>query len=129
MRCERCGRCCKGTRMELSEEDVRRLISLGHGRDEFCSQGEDGVLRLRNIGGRCFFLSEDERSCTIYEARPLGCDIYPVNCDQEGRIFVDGFCRASGTVTKGELNKKGMALRRHLRTIDAEARGRSSSKG
>ena len=127
MRCERCGRCCRETMMELSEEDVQRLVCLGHAKDDFCLQGEDGILRLRNVGGRCHFLSTDGGSCTVYESRPLGCDIYPVNCDQEGRVFVDDFCQAMGSVTKGELKRKGVALRRHLRVIDAEAERRRTA--
>jgi Fe-S-cluster containining protein len=124
MRCARCGECCKGTMMELSEEDILRLIGLGFRREDICVIGEDGLARLRNIDGKCVFLSKDFKSCTVYENRPLGCEIYPVNCDQEGDIFVDEFCKARNTVSKSELRLKGATIKPHLETIDDEARGR-----
>ncbi|MCU0861101.1 MAG: YkgJ family cysteine cluster protein [Methanomassiliicoccales archaeon] len=109
--------------MELSEEDIGRLEGQGHSRDDFCEVGPDDIIRLRNVGGRCFFL-RDGKVCEVYEHRPSGCEIYPVNCDERGRIFVDGFCTAASTVEKGELSSKGRRLRRHLRTIDQEAEAR-----
>jgi uncharacterized protein len=114
--------------MELSEEDILVLSRLGHRIDEFCSVGPDGIARLRNVKGRCFFLSQDGKACIVYAHRPLGCDIYPVNCDQRGHVFVDDFCKAKGTVTKQELRAKGDILRRHIAVIDKEAEGRKKRK-
>ena len=114
--------------MELSEEDILRLSRLGHRIDEFCLVSADGIARLRNIKGRCFFLSQDGKACIVYAHRPLGCDIYPVNCDQRGHVFVDDFCKAKGTVTKEELRAKGETLRRHIAIIDEEAEGRKKRK-
>jgi Fe-S-cluster containining protein len=34
------------------------------------------VMVLRHEGGGCRYLGDDDR-CTIYEARPLGCRLYP----------------------------------------------------
>jgi Fe-S-cluster containining protein len=128
MRCARCGRCCVDTMMELSEEDILRLSGLGHRRQDFCIVGADGIARLRNIKGRCFFLSQDGDVCIVYAQRPLGCDIYPVNCDQHGHVFVDDFCRAKSTVTEDELLAKGEMLRRHIAIIDKEVEGRKKRK-
>jgi Fe-S-cluster containining protein len=109
--------------MELSEEDISRLEALGHRRDAFSSVGDDGVPRLRNQDGRCVFLGEGS-DCLVYDSRPLGCEIYPVNCDDRGNVLVDDFCQAADTLEKREVGKKGVRLRRHLRTIDEEARCR-----
>jgi Fe-S-cluster containining protein len=128
MRCARCGGCCEKTMMELSEKDILRLIGLGFKREEICVIDKDGLARLRNVEGNCIFLSKDERTCKAYEHRPLGCKIYPVNCDQDGIIFVDEFCKARGTVSKEELRRKGATMRRHLRTIDEEASGRKTKR-
>ncbi len=114
--------------MELSEEDILRLIGLGFKREEICVIDKDGLARLRNVEGNCIFLSKDEKTCNVYEHRPLGCKIYPVNCDQDGNIFVDEFCKAMGTVSKEELHRKGTTLRRHLQTIDEEASGRQRKR-
>jgi len=129
MRCARCGRCCVDTMMELSEEDILRLSGLGNRRQDFCIVGADGIARLRNIKGRCFFLSQDGKACEAYDHRPIGCDIYPVNCDEHGEVFVDDFCKANDTVTKEELREKGRRLRRHIATIDREAEARRERKG
>jgi uncharacterized protein len=122
MRCSRCGDCCKETMMELSEDDILRLISIGFKREEICDIGHDGLPRLRNVEGRCSFMSDDGKTCKVYDNRPLGCKIYPVNCDEDGCIFVDEFCKAKGTVTREELRRKGVSLRQHLNIIDNEAK-------
>ena len=115
--------------MELSEEDIVRLESRGHRREDFSLVGEDGIPRLRNVKGRCYFLGPEDDACTEYESRPLGCEIYPVNCDEEGEVFVDDFCTAKGTLSEVELREKGPLLKEHLSIIDKEAEGRRRSRG
>ncbi len=115
--------------MELSEEDISRLIHRGFKRVEICVVGEDGIPRLLNSRGKCVFLSDDHRSCLVYEDRPLGCKIYPVNCDEEGNILLDEFCKARGTLSKSEIRKKAKVMESHLKTIDAEARRRKKVGG
>ena len=110
--------------MELSGEDIARLTSLGFRLEEIRVIDDDGLARLRNVDGRCIFLSKDERSCIVYDNRPRGCEIYPVNCDQEGNVFVDQFCKACGTVSKSELRRKAVALMEHLEVVDDEAKAR-----
>jgi len=110
--------------MELSEIDMKRMESAGYIRDEFAVLTEDGIFRLRNLNGYCFFFDCLVRKCRIYHIRPMGCEIYPINCDEGGDIFVDDFCQAAGTVSKGELRRKGVALGHHMRTIDEEAESR-----
>ena len=110
--------------MELSEEDIARLTKLGFELEDVRVIDHDGQARLRNVDGRCIFLSKDERCCTVYENRPRGCEIYPVNCDQEGNVFVDEFCKACGTVSKSELRRKAVALMEHLEVVDDEAKAR-----
>jgi uncharacterized protein len=126
MRCARCGDCCKETSMELSEEDILRLIGLGFKRENICVIGEDGLARLRNIKGQCVFLAKDAKTCKVYRNRPKGCEIYPVNCDHEGEVFVDEFCRARGTISKSELRRKGRTIKKHLDIIDEEAKMRKN---
>ena len=109
------------TRMELSEEDVLRLERLGFRREEFSIVGEDSIARLRNIGGHCFFLVKAEARCRIYQNRPRGCSIYPVNITDEGEIVVDDACRAARSVTQAELERKGGELKALIARIDDEA--------
>ncbi|MDD1769571.1 MAG: YkgJ family cysteine cluster protein [Methanomassiliicoccales archaeon] len=126
VKCARCGRCCLDTRMELSEDDVDRLERLGYPREEFSAQDEDSVLRLRNTGGHCYFLIKAEARCRIYPHRPKGCAIYPVNITEDGEIILDEDCRAASTVTKAEVDRKGVELKALISKIDSEASVRRS---
>jgi Fe-S-cluster containining protein len=108
--------------MELSDKDLQRLEHEGHLRDEIAEKGPDGIWRLRNVEGHCVFLEPKGRKCSIYQLRPLGCYIYPVNIDPDGAIIVDAICPARDSLSAEEKKKKGAMLRRHLREIDAQAR-------
>jgi len=60
------------TEMALTREDVRRLTDSG--KSDFYYED---TMELRNVDGRCFFLSPEGR-CTIYNIRPFGCRLYPL---------------------------------------------------
>ncbi len=96
--------------MPLTEEDLKRIESLGFSREEF-SVVDGKVIRLRNVNGRCFFLSEDGK-CRIYSHRPEGCRLYPAVFDGE-RVVVDRFCPRWREVKVSEAAK-----RRLLELID-----------
>lgn len=130
VKCVRCGRCCLDTRMELSEQDVERLEQLGFRRQDFSVVGEDSILRLRNVGGRCYFLVRAEARCRVYQHRPRGCAIYPVNIAEDGAIVLDEECKAAKTITKAEADRKGAELRVLISKIDSEAaaRGKKSDR-
>ena len=85
-----CVSCCFGTNMALSEEDMRRIESLGHQRESFAVEFK-GLMVLRNAHHRCVF--HDGSHCTIYEERPTGCRLYPVVFDESsGRATMDRLC-------------------------------------
>ena len=108
--------------MELCNADIRRLERRGHKKDDFCIRDADGIPRLRNAGGYCFFYDHDRKRCREYVCRPLGCAIYPVNLTTDGEIIIDDLCPEVGTVTRDELEMKGKRLRRLVKTIHTEAR-------
>jgi hypothetical protein len=114
--------------MELSEEDIAKLAALGFHEHEFAELHADGVVRLRNVGGSCFFLGAENKGCQVYEHRPLGCRIYPVNLTLDDVLVVDDLCPQASTITRAEMNRKGRQLRPHLQSIDAEARVRRSKQ-
>jgi Fe-S-cluster containining protein len=95
-RCTGCGNCCKEPLLPLTAGDVRRIsehtgdkpkdfirwvdrhgIEMDDEPEGFVMlrQGKR-VMVLRHEGGGCTYLGDDNR-CTIYEARPLGCRIFP----------------------------------------------------
>ena len=76
--------------MALSEGDMRRIESLGHRRESFATESK-GLVTLRNVHRRCVF--HDGVHCTIYEARPDGCRLYPVVfAEYSGRATMDHLC-------------------------------------
>ncbi len=111
-----CGKCCYETEMPLTEEDIERIERLGFKRKEFVVE-VDGIPRLRNVGGKCFFLDEFNR-CRIYENRPIGCRIYPVVLDLEsGRAVVDDLCPKKDSVREEDLRKAEVILKELVRKI------------
>lgn len=99
--------------MLLTEADLERLEGQP---GEFWFQAEDGFLQLHtregppargSPGGKpCWFLGEDGR-CTVWQARPEGCRLYPATWDDGLRKAVldadycphtDGF-RLSGQMS------------------------------
>ena len=113
--------------MELCRADIVRLERRGHRAKDFFTVEEDGILRLRNVDGFCYFFDRKRRRCREYASRPLGCVIYPVNLTEDGKIMVDELCPEWRTVPSAEVAEKGRRLRRLLNTIDAEAARRRSS--
>ena len=122
MRCSNCEKCCEDTEMELCGADISRLERLGYRKDEFSQRGTDGIPRLRNVGGYCFFYDHDRKRCKEYASRPLGCVIYPVNLAEDGEIVIDRLCPEADTLTPHEIENKGRRLRQLIKTID-NARG------
>ncbi len=97
-RCTGCGNCCKEPLLPLTDEDVKRIarhtgdsateivrwvdrhgIDMDDEPEAFVRlrQGKR-VMVLRHQGGGCRYLGDDDR-CTIYESRPLGCRVYPLD--------------------------------------------------
>ena len=110
-----CGKCCHNTEMPLTEEDIKRIESLGYDRRDFTVK-IDGIYRLRNVNGRCFFLDEDNR-CKIYEYRPLGCRIYPIVLDLERGAVVDDLCPKKNEIREEDIRRVEPFLRELVRRI------------
>jgi len=101
-----CALCCYNTEMPLTEEDIARLEALGYQRSEFAVLGEDGVHRLRNVDGHCFFLDPATGACRVYWAKPEGCRLYPLVYDAEqGRVVVDPECPAADSIPSWVVEK------------------------
>jgi len=117
MRCSNCGKCCEKTEMELSSKDIKRLEKTGYRAEEFAVI-EDGVTRLRNVDGWCYFYSPADKKCRIYGKRPLGCYLYPVVYMADEGAVVDELCPMGETISEQELRTKGKILDRLLKKID-----------
>ncbi len=112
--------------MPLTEEDIATIESLGFRREDFVIV-VDGIPRLRNVNGRCYFLDESNR-CRIYEHRPIGCRIYPVVLDVEtGRAVVDDICPKKDSVSGRDLKRAEAILRKLVRKIYSQRLQRQSS--
>ena len=119
LHCLKCGICCEETMMELSVDDIKRLEAKGFRLEDFTVQ-KDGVTQLRNVGGYCYFYSQADKRCQIYEERPMGCRIYPVVYLVNEGMIVDELCPMGQTIPKHELMIKGKTLDILLKKIDCE---------
>jgi len=97
-RCTTCANCCKDLRVPLTTADLGRLVEqTGQPAAEIVAwlptdavdlTGEPGslvmleqtsprsLMTLAQRGGECRFLAADAR-CSVYEARPASCQLYP----------------------------------------------------
>lgn len=94
-RCSGCGNCCKEPLLPLTDADVLRIsehtgdspvdfvrfvdrqaIDLDEPEAFVTLRQGKRVMILRHQRGGCRYLGHDLR-CTVYEARPLGCRIFP----------------------------------------------------
>ncbi len=116
LKCSRCGECCRDTRMPLTERDVRRLAEAGFDPAEFTVL-DGGVVRLRNVGGYCYFYDKKRRACRVYELRPEGCRLYPVVFVEGYGVGVDGRCPMAHTVSEEELREKAPRVLRLVREV------------
>ncbi len=115
--------CCLKTEMTLTQDDIRRIESLGYDRDEFVHRAQDGFYELRNIDGHCFFYDPSSKLCRIYEHRPEGCRYYPVVYDARAdRCIVDEECPSRSTVSDDEIRRICHGVRTLIRTLVREAR-------
>lgn len=89
--CSQCpGYCCSYARIAVSDFDIERLarhfgIGIREARRKFTyryktSEVDEQLLRHRKdhvYKSTCRFFDQDARRCTVYEARPSVCRIYP----------------------------------------------------
>jgi Fe-S-cluster containining protein len=105
--------------MELSSDDIKRLEEAGYRREEFAVM-DDGVIRLRNVDGRCYFYHLADEKCRVYGKRPLGCYLYPVvYLVNEGPV-VDELCPMRQTISEQEWRTKAKILDKLLKKMDDE---------
>ena len=105
--------------MELSSNDIKRLEEAGYRREEFAVI-KDGVTRLRNVDGQCYFYSLVDKKCRVYGKRPLGCYLYPVVYLVNEGAMVDESCPMGQTISEQELRTKGKILDNLLKKMDNE---------
>ena len=63
----------------------------------------DKIPRLRNVGTWCYFYDPEREAVLEYCLAPLGCALYPVNVDEDGRTIIDAICPEAQSLTAGEL--------------------------
>jgi Fe-S-cluster containining protein len=105
--------------MELSGKDIERLEETGYRLEEFAVIN-DGVTRLRNVDGWCYFYSLADKKCLVYRKRPLGCYLYPVVYLVNEGAIIDELCPMGQTISEQELRTKGKILDKLLKNIDNE---------
>jgi Fe-S-cluster containining protein len=105
--------------MALSSKDIERLEETGYRREEFAVI-DDGVTRLRNVNGWCYFYSTADKKCRVYGKRSLGCYLYPVVYLVNEGAMVDELCPMGQTISEQELRTKGKILDKLLKKMNNE---------
>lgn len=85
-KCQRCGKCCRNSRIRISPYDILRICRrLNISTSEFHKKYSYFILDNENDNlltcmlktePKCCFLGEN--GCEIYKDRPFGCRIYPL---------------------------------------------------
>jgi hypothetical protein len=112
--------------MLLSKEDITRLEKKGYRKKFFARFDKAGYAKLRNHQGYCVFYNVEKCRCNAYRARPSGCRLYPVICDEDNNIIADTLCQAHETVTEQDKRRRGKRVHALLEKIDQEAQRRRS---
>jgi len=92
-----CHYCCIETEMLLTNKDIRNIgKTTGIKADKYVRITKEGHKmlqnRMRGTKAQCFFLN-NEGLCEIYEARPEGCQFYPIIWDMEKHLAIrDDIC-------------------------------------
>jgi len=105
--------------MELSSNDIKSLEEAGYRLEEFAII-DDGVTRLRNVGGWCYFYNLADKKCRVYGKRPLGCYLYPVAYLMNEGAVIDELCPMGETISEQELRTKGKILYKLLKKLNNE---------
>jgi Fe-S-cluster containining protein len=116
--CDRCGKCCIGTSMQLSLNDIRRLEKLGYERGEFTII-KDGFYTMKNRKGACCFFDKKSKCCRVYAKRPEGCRYYPMmySLYEKQPIIDEKECHNASTITEHELKATTPRLVRLIERI------------
>lgn len=122
MDCDRCGKCCTKTYMQLSSQDIRRLEKLGYSGEDFTTTRK-GFRTLKNVCGVCYFFDPNTNKCRAYQNRPEGCRYYPIiyNLDKGKPELDEEYCEKARTVTGDEMKKIAPRLTRLIKRIIKES--------
>jgi hypothetical protein len=88
--CAVCGNCCRVATAKVTPRDVERLAKHlgmtqgGFVRDCTMEDQTDGRILRRTGESGCVFLSGTQ--CTVYEARPNACELFPHTVKGEGSL-------------------------------------------
>lgn len=119
-----CSVCCHDTAMPLREADVARLRAEGHDPARFARE-DDGWLVLRNQRGACVFLRAGQ--CSVYDARPEGCRLYPLVWEEDAGPALDELCPWRDEFTFAPQHRRRLdAL---VRTLTRERLARLQTSG
>lgn len=81
-RCLHCLDCCRGRHVYLTLKDIERIARKGYDPQDFVTFSvEDGKIRfvmaVREWDLGCVFHDPETGKCTIHDANPIICRIYP----------------------------------------------------
>ena len=87
--CKKCpAYCCTYSEIEVTKRDIQRLarhfeLTYAQAEERFTKLDAKGKVRMMRhrkdkvFDSTCMMLDQDKRRCTIYEARPSVCRVFP----------------------------------------------------
>lgn len=116
--CIDCGRCCRDWHVELSKAEVDSLAGLAWTSDDLPAKrtvrfhGKTFIAHRQD--GTCIYFDAEKKRCMIhaqfsYDAKPLGCRLYPFNLASDGNDCISVAGRFDCPAIRGN---EGMSFKR-----------------
>jgi hypothetical protein len=101
----KCGACCKYEKIQVSEEDIKKIVSNTPYKNLDVKKDSGGYYLDGSKDG-CPFLKDN--ACTIWAYRPFTCYLYPIqggrpallNGQQKNQMMIRLYCPSSIDITR-----------------------------
>ena len=111
--CQQCGQCCGSETILISIPDLERWMTdntiyrLMHILKLEEIDGKSRIILMKDEDGKCNLYHRDNKSCTIYETRPLFCRAYPLGYNGTDYYLKTKDCKG---MNKGEMTKDKLKM-------------------
>jgi Fe-S-cluster containining protein len=109
--CQKCGVCCETEKILITLSDLERWLSdntiyrVMHLLQMVEDNGSYLIVLKKDDDGFCNLYHRDDKTCTIYETRPLSCQAFPLGYNGEHYVLRSNECIGLGQdgITKEQL--------------------------
>ncbi len=109
--CQKCGICCSNELINITLTDIERWVEdktiyrILHLLTINDSEGRIQITLKKDNDGKCNLYHRDNKTCTIYDSRPLFCRSFPLGFNGESYFLKSSKCKGlkSDKMTKNQL--------------------------